>query len=381
MKQAVSVLYALIIKFLLRALEWYEEGKIAHAIHSITKPAALRYDDLLEDIGRATRRIADLAVTSSQAEQRDMYHELRALTLVVKQFKEDVLLDQSLKASILLECRHALSDIQFEQAITSVSSACSVDYRSTLQASLLLRDKHRFVSHRTKCPPFWLSSELHAWNVSQRSSSITLQAPFKNRFYIRDFCANVIEQLHNARIAVLWVLKPMEQIYHSATEILKSLIHQALTLDYASRTDSMFSFQLRRFRDAHSDTDYINLLGSCLERFKLVYIMVDTGAMEPTDASQCKRHLQELSQRLSKGDASTIVKVMALSYGPDARSPQETDSLLLKVGSQSRRKGKKLPSQPLQRVADGGRQQMRRGRSSSNMPFRARGRASRAEAD
>ena len=381
MKQAVSVLYALIIKFLLRALEWYEEGKIAHAIHSITKPAALRYDDLLEDIGRATRRIADLAVTSSQAEQRDMHHELQALTLVVKQFKEDVLLDQSLKASMLLECRHTLSDIQFEQALVFVSSACSVDHQSTLQASLLLRDKHRFMSHKIKCPPFWLSSELHAWNVSQRSSSITLRAPFKIRFHIRDFCVNVIGQLHNARIAVLWVLKPMEQTYHSVTEILKSLIHQALSLDCTSRTDSMFSFQLRRFRDAQSDTDYINLLGSCLERFKLVYIMVDTGAIEPADASQCKRHLQELSQRLSNRDASTIVKVMALSYSPDIRSPEEKDGLLLKVGNLSRRKGKKLPAEPLRRVADGGRQQMRRGRLSSTLPFRARGRALRAEAD
>ena len=381
MKQAVSVLYALIIKFLLRALEWYEEGKIAHAIHSITKPAALRYDDLLEDIGRATRRIADLAMTSSQAEQRDMHNELQALALVVRQFKEDVLLDQSFKASILLECRHALSDIQFEQAITSVSSACSVDHKSAFQASLLLRDKHRFVSQKPKCPPFWLSSELHAWNVGQYSSSITLRAPFKNRFYIRDFCANVIEQLHNARIAVLWVLKPMEQTYHSVTEILKSLIHQALTLDYTSRTDSILSFQLRRFRDALSDTDYVNLLGSCVQRFKLVYIMVDTRAMEPSDASQCKRHLHELSQRLSEGDASTIMKVMALSYGPDVQSPREKDGLMLKVGNLSRRKGKKLPSEPLRRVANRGRQQMGRGRPSTTLPFRARGRSSRAEAD
>ena len=429
-KQAVSVLYALIIKFLLRALEWYEEGKFAHAIHSITKPAALRYDDLLEDIGRATRRIADLAVTSSQAELRDMHHklraltssqaelrdmphELRALTLVVEQLirriadlavtssqaeqrdmhhelraptlmvKQHMLLDQSLKASTLLEYRHTLSDIQFEQALVRVSSACSVDHKSTLQASLLLRDKHRFVSHRTKCPPFWLSSELHAWNVSQHSSSINLRAPFKNRFYLRDFCANVIEELHNARVAVLWVLKPMEQTYHSVAEILKSLIHQALTLDHTSRTDSIVSFQLRRFLDAHSDSDFINLLGSCLQPFKLVYIMVDIGVMEPFDASQCKRHLQELSQRLSEGYASTILKFMALSYGPGYKSPQEKDSLLLKVGNQSRRKGKKLPSEPLQRVAAraSGRQQMHRGRSNSTMPFRAPGRTLRTEAD
>ena len=310
-----------------------------------------------------------------------MHHELQALTLMVKQFKEDVLLDQSLKANILLEYRHALSDIQFEQALFCVSSACSVDHKSILHASLVLRDKHRLASHKTKCPPFWSSSELHAWNASRRSSSITLRASLKNRSYIRDFCANVIEQLRNARVAVLWVLKPMEQTYHPVTEILKSLIHQALTLEYTSRTDSMFSFQLRRFRDAHSDHDYINLLGSCLQRFNLVYIMVDTGAMEPLDASQCKRNLQELSQRLSKGDNSTIVKLMALSYGPDLQSPRENDSLLLKVRNLSRRKGKKLPSEPLRRVADGERQQIRRGRLSSSTPFRERGRPLRAEAD
>ena len=381
MKQAVSVLYAQIVKFLLRALEWYEEGKIAHAIHSITKPAALRYDDLLEEIRRGTRGIADLAITSSQAEQRDMHHELRALANVVKQLREDMLLDQSLKASTLLECRHALSDLQFAQALTFVSSACNVDHKSTLQASLLMRDKHRLVSYRTKCPPFWLSSELHAWNISQQSSLITLRAPFKNRFSIRDFCTNVIEQLHNARVAVLWALKPKEQIHHSATEIIKSLFHQALTLDYASRNDSMFSFQLRRFLDARSEDDYANLLGSCLERFKLVYIMVDAGAMSPADASQCKQHLQKLSQTLSKHGAPTIVKVMALSYGPDSHSLQQKDSILLKVGNMSRRKGKKLPSEPLQSVVDRGRLQMRRGRLGSSMPLRARGRAVRVTAD
>ena len=375
------MLYAHIIKFLLRALDWYEEGRIAHALHAITKPAALRYDDLLEDMRQATRRIADLAITSSQAEQRDMHQELRTLTQVVRQLKEDVLLDQSLKASTLLECRNALSDIQFTQALTLVSSACSVDHKSTLRASLLMRDKHRLVSYRSKCPPFWLSSELHTWNGSQHSSLVTLRASFKNRFYIRDFCVNVIEQLHNARVAVLWVLKPREPTFHSAIEILKSLFHQALTLDYASRTDSVFSFQLRKFLDARSENDYVNLLGGCLERFGLVYIMVDAGVMNPADASQCKRLLQELSQTLSKKGASTIVKIMALSYGPACHSLQQKDGDLLKVRNVSRRKGKKLPSEPLQTVADHGREQTRRGRLGSSMPLRARGRAVRAPAD
>ena len=140
----------------------------------------------------------------------------------------------------------------------------------------------------------------------------------------------------------------------------------------------MFSFQLRRFLDARSENDYVDLLGSCLERFKVVYIMVDAGAMKPADASQCKQHLQELSQTFSKHGASTIVKIMALSYGPDSNFLQQQDSLLLKVLNVSRRKGKKLPSEPLQNVADSKRQQTRRARLDSSMPLRARGRAARA---
>ena len=375
------MLYAHIIKFLLRALEWYEEGKIAHVLHSITKPAALRYDDLIEDIRRATRNIADLAITSSQAEQRDIHHELRALTSLVKQLKEDMLLDQSIKASALLECRHAVSDIQLTQALALVSSACRVDYKSSFQAWLLIRDKHRLASNRSKCTPFWTSYELHAWNTTQHSSLITLRATVKNRFYIRDFCTNVIEQLLNARIAVLWVLKPREQTCHSVSEVLKSLVHQALSLDHASHTDSMFSFQLSKFLDAHFENDYVTLLGNILQHFKLVYIIVEAGAMKPAGASQCQEHLRELSQRLSEQDAATVLKIMALSYGPDIQLLPSKDSIVLKVRKTSHRKGKKLPCEPLQSVANSPRQQMRRGCMSPALPFHARGRTVRAMAD
>ena len=380
-KQAVSVLYARIIKFLLRALEWYEEGRIARALHSITRPSALRYDDLIEDIRSATRSIADLAITSSQAEQRDIHEELRALTVLVKQLKEDMLLDQSLKASTLLECRQALSDVQLMQALSLVSSSFSVDYKSSLQASLLIRDKHRLSSNRPKCAPVWMSSELHAWNTSQHSSLITLRATFKNRFHIRDFCTNVIEQLLNAHIAVLWVLKPREQAHHCVSEVLKSLVHQALGLDHASHTDTTFSFQLRRFLDAHFENDYVNLLCSVLQQFKLVYIIIEAGAMEPAGASQCWEHLRELSQKLCKQGAATVVKIMALSYGPDTQLLQLKDSVVLKFTKMPRHKGKKLPCKPLQSLVNNPRHQVRRGCTSPALPLRARGRAVRAAGD
>lgn len=163
---------------------------------------ALQHDDFLEDTRRATRKIADLATTSSQVEQRDMHHELQALTNFVKEPREHMLLDQSVKASELLKCRRALSDVQATQALTLISAHCNVDHKSSLQASLFIRNKHYFMAHRLRCSPFWTFPRLHEWNVGQRSSSITIQANYKNRFYIRNFCTNIIQQLRNAGIAI-----------------------------------------------------------------------------------------------------------------------------------------------------------------------------------
>ena len=372
MQQAVSILYAHIIKFLVRAFNWCEEGKIAHAIRSIIKPAALHYDDLLEDIRGSTRKIADLATTNSQVEQRDINLELQALTALVKQMREDILRDQSIKGSMLLEHRHALSEIQLTQTLVHISSACIVDHGASLQATLLLRDKHRLRAIRSRCPPFWLSSELHAWNDSRTSSSITIRASFKNRPYIRDFCTNVIQQLRNAGVAVLWVLKSRNQICYSIIEILKSLINQALTLDPTPCLNSKPSFQLRQFLDAQSADDYVNLLGSCLEHFRLVHILVEAEAMQSIESFSCHEYLDKLSRKLSEHHAATILKIMMLRHGPEVGTSQIQGGVLLKVQRGSRRKGVRMPYEPLQNLDNNRIQQTHRNPKTSR---NARGRS------
>ena len=361
-------MYAHIIKFLLRALDWFEEGKIAHAIHSITHPAALQYQDLLEGIQQTSRSIANSAITSSQAEQRDMHNELRSLTNLVKRLNDDV---QSIWAS-MLESRRALSEVQLTQALTLVSSACSVDHKSNFQTSLFIRNKHRLKSKNSICPAFWMSPDLQAWDTSRQSSSINLQAPFKTRLYCRDFCTNVIEQLRQSHITVIWILKPRDQKYYPAIEVLKSLIYQALIVDEASHLDLAMSFQLRKFLDAHSLADYVAFLGSVLEHFKLVYIIVEAGAMYPVDAVQCKQSLLELSRRLSERDASTIVKIMTMNYFPGSLSSSPKEDILVRFKKASRRKSKKMPVEPLQSVASGRSQLFRRGHQAAALPFRRR---------
>ena len=130
-----------------------------------------------------------------------------------------------------------------------------------------------------------------------------------------------------------------------------SLVHQALSLDHTPHTNPMFSSQLHKFLDAHFERDYVNLLGNILQHFRLVYIIVEAGAMMPGGVSRCQEHLLELSQRLSEQHAATVVKIMALSYGPDIQHLQSKENIVLKTGKTSHRKGKKLPCEPLESLA------------------------------
>ena len=309
-----------------------------------------------------------------------MHLELQALTTLFTQLRKDIILDQSIKGSALLELRTTLSDIQWTQALAIVSSACNVDYKSNWQASIVIRDKHRISLNKSKCTPFWTSSQLQAWNTTDRSSSITLRSTFKNRLYIRDFGTNVIEQLLKSRVAVLWILRSKEECHYPVNQVLMSLIQQSLNLSIVSHVDSKLSFQLHQFMNAQTEDDYVALLGDILQHLKLVYIVVEAGALDPAGVSQCQEYLGTLSERISKKNAATIIKVMVLRYGPDNQHQRPSNSMELKIGKMSRRKGTKLPSEPLQSTAEGSRQHTRQGHTSSFQTSRRHERAVRAGA-
>jgi hypothetical protein len=158
MKQSIALLYSYIIKFLLRASAWYETSTIFRTIQSFTRPAALRYDDLIEDIQKTTSKINHLSVAGSQAEQRDMHDKLREVynqqndqfpqfltwfeemrrqiehqtklaqqtiqnqrstaTTLALLVQETAQMKQNITASHI-NTHHTLSDIQFTQAFTS----------------------------------------------------------------------------------------------------------------------------------------------------------------------------------------------------------------------------------------------------------------------
>jgi hypothetical protein len=79
MRVAVEELFAHLLRFFVRALDWYQENTFSHIIHSITRPPEIRYQDTLELIDELSRRIDQLAVSASQAEIRTIHNKLNSL--------------------------------------------------------------------------------------------------------------------------------------------------------------------------------------------------------------------------------------------------------------------------------------------------------------
>jgi hypothetical protein len=64
---------------LMRAQDWYQENKLMHILHSLTRPVELRFADLIVEMEACTRKVDNLASAGARAEQRDMHLKLQVL--------------------------------------------------------------------------------------------------------------------------------------------------------------------------------------------------------------------------------------------------------------------------------------------------------------
>ena len=382
MKQTIALLYSYTIKFLVRASAWYETSTMSRAIQSFTRPVALRYADLIEDIRKTTSKVNDLSVAGSQAEQRDMHDKLRevskqqidllpqfqiqlqemrrqiehlvqqatqnqqstttTLTLVAQEIAQ---MNQNITASHV-DIHHTLSDMQVTQALTFITSSCPIDHKAHYEQALTTRRRRKF-SSQAKCVPFWTSPMLQAWDTASSSSFLRLKATYRDRLNVLDFSTSLIEQLLQSRVAVLWVLKAQQEPPQTVFHVLKSLILQVLTLDCVPRTDTVLNFHLRNFQTAHSASDYVSILGELLERFDRVYVAIDVDAVEFESSEECRELLKTLAQTMVTRSAGTVMKVIFVDYRPGKALEEQGSEKVLRIGRTAQRKAKRIPTKPL----------------------------------
>jgi hypothetical protein len=332
----VATLYACIIEFLLRALKWYEEGSFKRAIHAVTKPVGLHYDDIIEEMSRITGNIMAEATVGSQAEQRDMHNELIAirntvevastsnltehedqqkmlqdLLDLVKGLKIDVHSGQVVAQTERAQIYRTICDVKSTQVLHVLSSQCIIDYEASLQTSKSQRDRRRFL----KSTPFWKSRDLQAWNESPISSLFLLKVRFADRQSAQDFCTNAIQQLLQAEIASLWILRPQNET-HSYIDALKSLIHQATLSTNHLNGENDPGLDINRFLHANAEEHYCKILAEILCSLKVVYFIIQLSAIDSNGIPQLLSCLRQVIQRVSDRGARTVVRILVVNWSP-----------------------------------------------------------------
>jgi hypothetical protein len=73
MKEAISLLYAHIIKFLQQAVKWYQMGPASRAFFAVRKPFDLDLKNTIENISACSKTIDQIAVAANMAELRDVH--------------------------------------------------------------------------------------------------------------------------------------------------------------------------------------------------------------------------------------------------------------------------------------------------------------------
>ncbi|KAI0401356.1 hypothetical protein F4802DRAFT_580431 [Xylaria palmicola] len=341
-KQIIIALYTNILEFLLRALRWYQESKIMHAVHAITKPVELRYADILAKISSLSRKLLETALVSSLAEQRDMHNKIREqlsrqaslqtsigqLLAIVAEVKHSIATEQVIAASSRIEFRQNLTEIQLMQFISLLSGTALLDATKTLQASVLLRNRRRArVSSRG--PRLWYDSRVDKWNRSQGSGLITISGTRKLRFHIRDFCTDSIVTLRESKIPVVWAVKPIDSLQEetakiesqiSTIEILKCLIFQAVQINSSLHTDAALAPYLNAYHAARTEKEWLALFCSVIQGIPQLYAFVDLELIHPQWAKQAEDFcwpaaVQIVLDELSRRNCRSIIKVALVSYG------------------------------------------------------------------
>jgi hypothetical protein len=319
MHRALSTVYANIIKFLQRAMNWYSEGKIKHIVSSILRPYELRFKDLVDEIARCSRGVDQLAFMASQIELRDMHLEQKELRMTLLDLRQTIAENQTLNYRGFLESKRRICEIQFSQILSFTASTSLMSPEDSLRFCQFLSHRRRL---RTTCElsPYWRSRKLQEWASSDTSSIILVKGSSLHRHETKDFATDIVSLIKSMNIPVVWILGALvdgNNCQRSPIDVLKQLVLQILQINISLLNAQSPALNAARFQTATTEEQWFDILASVLVGLKQLYIVVDAGILGQELSSGVKWPVAflRLIENLSKVCPSTTVKVILASYG------------------------------------------------------------------
>jgi hypothetical protein len=207
----------------------------------------------------------------------------------------------------------------------------SAQSRETSKDAQALRSRrnergHKFLSSKF----FWESETLKIWATSTQSALILLKGTHQNQQQIEDISLKAIDFIEAEHVPVIWALSSLTKAMGTenlskpvGVTVLEQLCLQLLRKNSTLHSESAITTILSRFTRAKTESEWFNILGSCIEGLPQVYIVVDLeilGRRDPGSLSWLVA-FKDLFSRLNEGNHFGIVKVVVF----DCRSSAGID--------------------------------------------------------
>ncbi|KAI0439622.1 hypothetical protein F4803DRAFT_30512 [Xylaria telfairii] len=372
MRLAVVDLNAYILKFLIRAKDWYAEGRWKHAWHSLTSPPELRYDDLLRLIREKSRLIDQLSKYCQQIESRkicekvsqvdgkldDLNKKVETNITIVEEKLEKIYTTISWQSSALVSTNQIVSDLQFANIMTSISDTAIGDpvkirhylFATRQRASRTVTGKATSLSRR-----FWDSPLLDRWNTSMTSDIAILRGQFQSIQALRYFCTDVIEYLSDLGIPIIYALKiPIDEFASpniSCIDLIKYILRQALQIRQKYQTEKSMSLACAPFHGNYSEAEWFRVLEYVLSGInRPVYLLLDLELINrdliPSQGFSWFSAFRQFFETLSQRQLTNCLKVLLITHGselPFTLSPNEYSEFVLSTVADMTRARRRKP--------------------------------------
>ncbi|KAK8121674.1 hypothetical protein PG984_010344 [Apiospora sp. TS-2023a] len=305
-KVAVVELYAQLLEFFDRALTWCQEGKLLHFWHSLTKPPALQYGDILERMDELSRRIDQLAISGLQAETRaihikvdagnkssdraacDILARMEAHEKAIYEVKTHMIAFQTLNSSSAFSTNQTLNDIQFSNILASISASALGDaLESFRHHRTILKFQRR--SEMDVVKQLGASPQLNKWASSTDSGLVLVRGSFNTRHALYKLFVGIGDQLHESEVPCIMALKPSPSqtglrsgsAQVSAVDVLKHLTLQVLRTSTGAQTEKSVSLTCTQFQTETTAQGWLGLLEASIARIsRPVYIVIDLDVLD-----------------------------------------------------------------------------------------------------
>ena len=244
-------------------------------------------------------------------------------------------------SNALIDTNQRLSDVQFSQIMASLSDLSLWSPGKAFHYHHSLRKRRSNTAAVRSVPSsFWNSPRLRHWSSTDESTLSIILGNFHARFVMRNICVDVIEQLQEAEVPVLFALKiPQENdapTNLSSHDLLKYIVRQALQVRQKRESEKSMALRCATFNSASTDSEWFQVLAAVLAEIETcIYIVIDLEMLdrnvESTDGFSWAQAFESFFTKLRNRGLSTKLKVLLVSYGslPFQLSPAEHSKFVI----------------------------------------------------